>query len=394
MDIDYGTGGTASCVLSPPFNCNGRNYNTDYISKLVEDSSRNKLILANELRISNYLIRKINKATLEKYCAVVVDSCVVNSNQIKRCGKPLIPNTNYRVLYSKNGSCKPVSRKSKLFVKNNSNLKRKISVNNIKNNKIISNGKTYEKNNIVRLCGNLFVYEVIELCFSKKNITLSIRRLLNILKLLRNNNVIHLDIKMENLVVNTKKEIRVIDFGGSIIYRDLNYLKTYSDFFDIINNFCRNNIYTWTSTEFSPEMHIIRELYKNNNIDRYDMFLKIKLILEKSIYVDKNRENELITLINYIYDNKMAFITTFLLNNKESDIYKVDIYAIGITLYFIFEKILKKQYNIKIDISRDNIHKLRRLKLYEFGELIYNMSRIDYRNRYSLKDCWKSNYFK
>ena len=31
MDIDYGTGLTASCVLTPPFNCNGRKYNSNYI---------------------------------------------------------------------------------------------------------------------------------------------------------------------------------------------------------------------------------------------------------------------------------------------------------------------------------------------------------------------------
>ena len=386
MDIDYGTGGTASCVLSPPFNCKGRNYNTNYISKLVEDSKRNKSILANEIRISKYLLKKIKTGLLEKYLAVVVDSCKVNSNKIKRC--KLKPNTNYIVLYSKNGACKPISRKSKIFIKNNSK-KRRIYVNNIKNNKVISNGIMYNKNNVVRLCGRLSDYDVIELLFSEKNRKKSIKHLLNMLKLLKNNNVVHFDIKMENLVVNVNKEIRLIDYGGTLIYRDLKYLQSYTDFFDIIHNFCKKNIYTWTSTEFSPEMHIIRAFYKDNNIDKMDMFNKIKTILENVYDFDEHKEDELIGLINYIYDNKMEFITSFLLNNKESDIYKVDVYAIGITLYFMYEKMFKKKYNISIH----NIEDIKKLKLYNLGDLIYNMSRIDYRQRYTLNECFKSNYF-
>ena len=374
MDIDYGSGLTATCVLTPPFNCNGRNYNYNYISKFVENNDENIPLLDNEIRISNYLSKKINKNILEKYFAVVLDSCIVNSNKIHRC--KLKPNTNYKVLYSKNGSCKPISEKASIFIKNG-NQQKKIKVNSIKNNKVLSNGQLYSKNDILRKCGVLYEPHIIDICFSRKNIKKNIKRLLNMLKLLKNNNLIHLDIKLENLVVNIKKEIRLIDFGGSAIYRDYLYLSNNTDFFDILNKLFSNNIMAWTDYYLAPEIIIMNEFYNNNSIEHMEMFLNIKTKLEEIYNFNSINSKELLDLIYYIYDNKMEFIKSLFFNNKESKIYNVDVYAMGISFFSIYTHQQEKPESFN-----------------SLEELINNMIRIDYRKRINIRDCFKSSYFK
>ena len=376
MDIDYGSGLTASCVLTPPFNCNGRKYKSNYISKFVENNDENKPLLDNEIRISKYLSRKINKNILEKYFAVVLDSCVVNSNKIQRC--KLKPNTEYKVLYSKNGSCKPITKKASIFVKN-SNQQKKISVNSIKNNKVLSRGIEYSKNDIVRKCGVLYEPHLVDFCFSPKYRKKNIKRLLNMVKLLTDHGCIHLDIKLENLVVNIKKEIRLIDFGGSILYRDLSYLSNNTDFFDLINKLLSNNILAWTDYYLSPELLIISEFYNNNNIDQVEMFGNIKTKLEEVYEFNNDLIMELIELITYIYNNKMEFIKDLFFSNKNSKIYNVDVYAMGISLFSIYNNIHTKEENEELN---------------SLEALISNMIRIDYRHRFNIKDCFKSSYFK
>ena len=376
MDIDYGTGLTASCVLTPPFNCKGRKYNSNYISKFVENNEDNKSLLKNELRISKYLSRKINKNILEKYFAVVLDSCVVNSNKIQRC--KLKPDIEYKVLYSKNGSCKPITKKASIFVKHEDYLKR-IKVNSIKNNKVISSIGTYTKNDIVRKCGVLYEPHLLDFSFSPKYKKKNIKRLLNMVKLLKNNACIHLDIKLENLVVNIKKEIRLIDFGGSILYRDLSYLSKNKDFFDIINKLLSNNILSWTEYYLSPELLIISEFYNNNNIERMEMFGTVKTKLEEIYEFNNEHNTELIDMIDYVYNNKMDFIKDLLFSNKNSKIYNVDVYAMGVSLFSIYNNIHTQEEN-------DELNSLE--------ELISNMIRIDYRHRYNIKDCFNSSYFR
>jgi serine/threonine protein kinase len=282
------------------------------------------------------------------------------------------------VLYSKNGSCKPITKKASIFVKN-SNQPKKIKVNSIKNNKVLSDGKLYYKNDIIRKCGVLYQPNIIAICFSGKYRKKNIKRLLNIVKLLKNNKLIQLDIKLENLVVNIKREIRLIDFGGSIIYQDLSYLSNNTDFFDIINKLLNNNILAWTDYYLAPEILIISEFYNNNNIEQLEMFGNIKTKLEEIYDFDNIKIRELLYLIAYIYDNKMEFIKSLFFNNNESKIYNVDVYAMGISLFSIYE------HTHKID-SKENVTALE--------ELINNMIRIDYRDRINIKDCLKSSYFR
>ena len=62
---------------------------------------------------------------------------------IKKC--PLDPKKKYKILYSRNAGCKKITKNSKIFVKNKDNNLKKIDVNNIRTNNIISKNKKYNK---------------------------------------------------------------------------------------------------------------------------------------------------------------------------------------------------------------------------------------------------------
>ena len=73
----------------------------------------------------------------------------------------------------------------------------------------------------------------------------------------------------------------------------------------------------------------------------------------------------------------MEFIKSLFFNNKESKIYNVDVYAMGISFFSIYKH---KQENPESFNSLE--------------DLINNMIRIDYRERINIRDCFKSAYFK
>jgi serine/threonine protein kinase len=204
------------------------------------------------LRISKYLLKNYKKTILYKYFSIILDSCIVKSKkQLGKCKTK--KNQKYIILYSKNAGCKPLTKYSKVFVKNN-----KIKINNIQYNMIISNNQKFKKNNV--------------------------KRLIKILSLLHKFNVIHFDIKLDNIISNNKKELRLIDFGVSILLSDLQALNLNHNFNVLLNKF-HSNFYGWTNNYISPEIIIISKLYENNNIDKNNMIILLKNKLEESFYV-------------------------------------------------------------------------------------------------------------
>ena len=60
-------------------------------------------------------------------------------------------------------------------------------------------------------------FDCTKLCFSNiKKFRKNCKHLIHGAELLKKNNVIHSDIKLDNIVCNSKGELRIIDFGGSI----------------------------------------------------------------------------------------------------------------------------------------------------------------------------------
>ena len=383
MDIDFGDAGTAKCVLVPPYNCksNKKKYNSNYVSKIVELNTHSKIV-KNEIKISKYLLKKYKKIILHKYFGLVVDSCIVKSK--KKIGSCNVnKRKKYIIMYSKNAGCKPINKASKIFVKKRNNTK-KIHVNNIKNNKVIYDNSYYARDNIIRKCGDLTASDghVLKLCFSNKYRKLNIKRLIKILSLLHHFKLIHFDIKLDNIIANSRKELRLIDFGGSVLLSSFKKIKLNNNFNKLVDKFYAK-LYSWTNDYISPELIIIIQFHNNKNTTKEDMIDILKNKLESSFnksYFNSVSNNELINLVDYVYNNKIEFIRSLI----DNDIVKTDIYGMGMTFYYIFDYLFKKKINLSLDKIENN-----KLLL-----LIYNMTRIDYRLRYNINQCINVDYFK
>ena len=385
LNIDYGSAGTANCVLVPPYNYKKGKYNNNYVSKIA-NYSEDKKIIDNEIRISNYLKKNVSNNLINKYFSIVINDHNLKKSKYKKLIKcNLKSNTDYKILYSKNVGCKPIKKHSKIFIKNK-NI-RKIRVNNIKENKILSNKKIYNSKQIVRTCGDL-IQELVQIkTFSVKNRVKSIKILIKAINILHNNNIIHFDIKLDNIIADNTKTLRLIDFGGSVLLDDFNNINLNNDF-NILINTIFNKFFSWTTDYISPEILIILEFKKNPFINQDEMIYKIKKIIENSINERLNKKHylELTQLIDYIYDNKLKFIKELLKNGYKSYIFKTDIYSMGISIYILL-KYLNNEINFTLKSHKFN--KYKKIKLDKIMKLLYNMTIIDYRNRYNINDCMK-----
>lgn len=396
MDLYYSKSGFATCVIGPAYKCKNKKIPVnDYISKFIENSDKNKVSIETELNISKYLKKKLKKKIVDEYFSLVDYTCSINQKRsIKKC--KLDPNKKYKILYSKNAGCKSITKNSKIFVKDKNTLK-KIDVNNIRTNNIISKNKKYKKSLIVRKCGSLNDSDgaVLKLCFSKENRKNNIKRLFEMIRLLHKENIIQFDIKEGNIVSNSDAKIRLIDFGTSVIASSFDDIDINNNIDDIISNICKNKLIGWTQYYLSPEMVIVLEMYKNKHIEKSTM---ISILINKLMkifgdnYIDNIKYEELVNLVEYAFNNKQDFINQLFLNKTNKQIFKTDIYAAGIVLYDIFKYLLALK-NIELILNINEIEEYKHIHpMGNLIELIYNMIHIDFRNRYDINQCIQSKY--
>jgi len=140
-------------------------------------------------------------------------------------------------------------------------------------------------------------------------------------------------------------------------------------------------LYGWTDNYISSEIIIISLFFQNNEIDKDSMIILLKKKLEESFYIGyiNNKNYKIIVdLIDYIYNNKMEFLISLI----NGSIFKTDIYCMGKSLYYIFNYVFNKPINLNNSINNKLV------------SLIYNMTYIDYRLRYNIKQCINDTYFK
>ena len=201
-----------------------------------------------------------------------------------------------------------------------------------------------------------------------------INKLLEFIKILYNNNYLHLDIRLDN-ITKDKNKFYLIDFGRTKI---INY---YEDIYDIIYRYLRQNNYIFS---FEPKIYLNLLHYYNKNritnisfddlisfvnlnfyelIKPYD-FIKIKqlyhilpLVFNLDFQLEKEKEKLKLNIFNYIYYRQKIYFIEYLNKRKQEylkDADKNKIKDIKSLLNYIFYPIIKKHdlYCIGIMLSQ------------------------------------------
>lgn len=398
MDINFGEGGVANCVLSPPYICQGKEHITNnYISKISDLSESKSMSIDNEITISNYIkdIKNIiyvkgNSPTslkkwIHKHYSIIDDYCIVNGymlineNKLKKCN--IYPHQKYIIMYSLNGSCLPLKKGDKIIVDDKTHTYG--IVDDIGAGTISYKETTGKKNKaksisvdlIHRFCGDLFInnkYVLYNNFGTSKYRNKNFKFLLQSLKVLADNSIVHGDIKLENLICNDKGEVRMIDFGGALCLDKVkmnknDYCKNYLYNDDYINSILLNMFTTYTPRYTPIEVIVLKLLLRNYN--RSEIYKYIYDNLE-SYFFKKTNTNILDTMIDNLIKNKVE-----LLNNaycKDTSIlYKYDVYSIGLVFYEICRF---------LDSTFESIEP-------KTIKLINNMIEFDYQKRFNIEQC-------
>lgn len=396
MDINFGEGGVANCVLSPPFICPGKEHITNnYISKISDISDAKSVSIQNEILISNVIneIPKISflksknpsiiKKWLNKHYSIIEDYCVLEGSELlfnsklKNCNIKF--DQNYIILYSLNGSCLPLKEGDKVIVDDDKQIEgtiKSVGVGTIdytesKNKKV----KSIPVNLVHRFCGDLFVehkYVLYNNFGTAKMRHKNFKHLLQGIYILYENSIIHGDIKLENLICNDKGEIRIIDFGGALCLDKIKinkneYCVNYEYNNDYINNILLNMFTTYTPRYTPIEVIVLKLLLRNYDKNQIMAYINEKLdsLFFKNIDIQKI-EN----MVNFIIDNKTEFLKNAYCQ-KNSLLYKYDVYSMGIVFYEICKF---------IDPSFESIDK-------KTINLINSMIEFDYTKRKTIKQC-------
>ena len=253
--------GGYGCVYHPAIQCeNGKNKKiikekaSEYISKIQFDdkSSRNEIEISNIIKnISNY----------NNFFAPIVSYCNININRIDK---------NLTDVYGdKCGIYEKEKRKNDPFIM--------VSIPYIKDGNFTKNVLSNKKK------------------FSLINLIDTYKHLLNALLLLQYNDIVHYDLKADNVLFNkVKKQPIIIDFGLSINFKQINMLTRMSDgknsvkkFTPEIEKLLSNKFYVFAPDYYlwCIEIHTISYLLdsKDNILDP----ASIKLITTQ--YVKNNK---------------------------------------------------------------------------------------------------------
>lgn len=165
--------------------------------------------------------------------------------------------------------------------------------------------------NIIYEYGGVDLYDlIVKNNITFKDIFIKFGNILETVKILSNNNYVHLDIRLPNILYNkTNKELKLIDYGLMLytnnIKKKFNKLKKYVLYY------------------LPPELN-------NDNLnDLYKRIIKKYVLKYNYIYYkNKIKKKQIQTIIDFTFSNlKNKNI------NQAIDVHKIDIYMIGIVLY-------------------------------------------------------------
>lgn len=382
--INYGDGGSALCVLVPPFNFNNTKYDDNYVSKISSISNYGvKMTIDRELILSKILkeTKSKSKKWIEDHFILIDDYKIFNNNfkylyeskSLESIGCKLEDNEEYIIMYSKNGGCKPLKRGDIVSIEQ----KRLTGLYDIRpfkylgkeNNMFIletidTNKHIFYSENITRFCGDLSNHYILYKLFGDvKSRKKNIKHIIESLAFLVNSGIIHCDIKLKNFVSNEKGKIKLIDFGGSFSLKNNEYFNFTSICNKIISN-SNNKLELRTQQDSTFIDNILDFISIHTEYYTPPEILIMKLFLQKKtqreifeyiidVYNIKDADlikQKIVNIISYVSKNKRKMIYNIQCNteNINTFIYKFDIFSLGI-MFREISKILYKYFNIIVE---------------------------------------------
>lgn len=225
-------------------------------------------------------------------------------------------------------------------------------------------------------------------------------QLLQGLKLMHDNNIVHRDIKIDNIVIDDKNIARYIDFNVSKITKDIpdKYISLVGNFkynisLDYIILYYLHLLITYKGYKFNNKLvktinNICYKKYKSYvqtlsglKISFTDLLTNTTMVSDdmSDIFINGYNENKFVALIRFMY--KIYKNSSFSKYYKEEYLYKNDIYGLGILFKII---IFKNGLDIKAN------EQARKLNI-----LANNMIVINPKKRFNINNCldfWLNQY--
>ncbi len=382
--------GGFGCVITPPIDCYRKNIdkflNKKYVSKIVHsETDENENDINQEIKVGKF-VQSLDKAG--KYFTPILTSCYlkdeIRDNTIQVDDKYIIRN-NYPDINSKY-KCQINERKQPY----------NLILRNVGGDIIEALNKPSNS---------------LEHHFLRKNIKLVIKHLCNGMKKLHKNNILHRDIKIDNIsfkmdVFGKSAQITLFDFG-------FGYFLNKNESFDKIYNIVKSG----TALLMPPEIVIIRNIVEeiensNNFLDKFTIIKDRRVIYRvlknsqqefhknktKEFHISQKLQRGGITNINNFKNKRKATDSHFYIPQDAINIYR------NISLLFqkgIFEQELFKQNGIlhKWDIYSLGISFLEIIKVIKYYnkdciDLINNMINVDFTKRYNINMCLRHKYLR
>lgn len=332
--------GSHTCVVIPPFKCKTKKLKGK-ISKIIEKNKVKKYVNS-----VNNKLKEIDEK--QKYTIYFDEMCNIK-------GKDLIqrPYKDFRE-----------SDNIKLELKNSFE-----DIEELNEGKcVVESDKTYL--NFIETYGGPTLYNLILTNKKVNNVSKIILQLLNAVKLLHNNGIVHRDLKLDNVVINPKNgNARLIDFNISRITDELQN-KPVDELITLVGNFKYNisldyiilfyihilitfKNYTFGKKLITVIIKLCRKKYKNYISSLSDISISYNSLFstiisskdeleEDFIYDEKNNlfDRNISKIVKMMYKlYKKPNFRDYYLNTY---LYKNDIYGLGIII-----KILATKYNLR-----------------------------------------------
>jgi serine/threonine protein kinase len=358
--------GGVSCVIKPAISCNKtKKTPPNYISKIMKKHS-----FSNNYNKVNKKLKQID--IKQKYYRYFLEKCVLT--------KANITNREY----------KDIKIINKVLENDNNILS---NLNNLEDLQCkIEKNKSYI--NIIEKYAGDSLYKILQFKTLNINNNLNeiITNLLEGLNLLHKNNIVHRDIKIDNITINKKFKATYIDFNNSFIISDINKISvignySYNISLDYLIFFYLYVLITKKNYKFNKKLiniisKICNKKIKNSiktlsNINiSFTSLISFNTKKIKNININNNYNINLEKLIKIVYKK---FIT---LNNpldyfKKKLVFKNDVYGLGIVFKIINNKLINGKNNI--DITK-------------FNKLLEGMTNINPNKRLTAKeslDLWQ-----